>query len=264
MTAAGSGRRPVGSRHRRVLAGRLRPRVRGEEMAMAPPTAPPVPVGGDRKRRAQGEADPALPRRPGRHHRDGGGADPAGAVAGVGARRRCRWSSASPGGRASAASTRINWIGVENYKNIFTIYPPFQPAIQHNLIWLAVLFLVPTPLGIFLAVLLDKEMRGSRFYQTAFFLPVVLSLALVGLHVAAHLLAGAGPAQPDHRRHDRLVRRPERQPVGRAGRGLLEADRLRHAALPGRAEGRRPDAARGRDGRRRQRRRRRSSGSSSR
>jgi multiple sugar transport system permease protein len=74
----------------------------------------------------------------------------------------------------------IEWIGTENYKNIFTNYPPFPPAIQHNLIWLVFLFLIPTPLGIFLAVLLDKELRGSRFYQTAFFLPTVLSLALVG------------------------------------------------------------------------------------
>lgn len=74
----------------------------------------------------------------------------------------------------------INWIGVDNYKNIFTIYPPFKPAVQHNLIWLIVLFLVPTPIGIYLAVLLDKELRGGRFYQTAFFLPIVLSLALVG------------------------------------------------------------------------------------
>jgi len=74
----------------------------------------------------------------------------------------------------------IQWIGLKNYKDIFTIYPPFQPAIKHNLIWLAVLFLIPTPLGVFLAVLLDKEMKGGRFYQTAFFLPVVLSLALVG------------------------------------------------------------------------------------
>ncbi|MBA2769623.1 MAG: sugar ABC transporter permease [Sporichthyaceae bacterium] len=74
----------------------------------------------------------------------------------------------------------IEWIGTENYKNIFTIYPPFDPAIQHNLIWLVVQFLIPTPLGIFLAVLLDKELRGSRFYQSAFFYTVILSLALVG------------------------------------------------------------------------------------
>ena len=29
-------------------------------------------------------------------------------------------------------------------------------------------------------MILDREMRGSRFYQTAFYLPVVLSLALIG------------------------------------------------------------------------------------
>jgi multiple sugar transport system permease protein len=74
----------------------------------------------------------------------------------------------------------IQWIGTQNYKDVFTNYPPFGPAIKHNLIWLGVLFLFPTPLGVFLAVLLDKEMKGSRFYQSAFFLPVVLSLALVG------------------------------------------------------------------------------------
>ena len=73
-----------------------------------------------------------------------------------------------------------SWIGLSNYHNVFTNYPPFHPAIQHNLIWLLVLFVIPTPFGIFLAVLLDKEIKGGRFYQTALFLPVVLSLALVG------------------------------------------------------------------------------------
>jgi multiple sugar transport system permease protein len=74
----------------------------------------------------------------------------------------------------------ITWVGLDNYRNIASNYPPFWPAMQHNLIWLVFLFFVPTLLGIFLAVVLDKEMRGSRFYQTAFYMPVVLSLALVG------------------------------------------------------------------------------------
>jgi multiple sugar transport system permease protein len=74
----------------------------------------------------------------------------------------------------------IKWIGTDNYVNVFTIYPPFKPALTHNLIWLVFLFVVPTCLGIFLAVLLDRELRATRFYQTAFFLPVVLSLALIG------------------------------------------------------------------------------------
>ncbi len=74
----------------------------------------------------------------------------------------------------------IEWVGVQNYKDIFTIYPAFWPAVQHNLIWLGFLFLLPTVLGMLLAVVLDREMRGSRFYQTAFYMPVVLSLALIG------------------------------------------------------------------------------------
>ncbi len=74
----------------------------------------------------------------------------------------------------------IEWIGVENYVNVFTNYPPFWPAIQNNLVLLVFLFLVPTVFGIFLAVLIDRELRGSRFYQTSYFLPVVLSLALTG------------------------------------------------------------------------------------
>ncbi|MDR6862381.1 sugar ABC transporter permease [Phycicoccus sp. 3266] len=71
-------------------------------------------------------------------------------------------------------------IGLKNYHDVVSIYPPFWPAVQHNLIWLAVMFLVATPFGIFLAVLLDRELKGTRIYQTAIYLPVVLSLALVG------------------------------------------------------------------------------------
>lgn len=74
----------------------------------------------------------------------------------------------------------IEFVGTDNYVNVATIYPPFWPAVQNNLIWLVFLFVGPTVLGIFLAVLLDKEMRFSRFYQTALYVPVVLSLALVG------------------------------------------------------------------------------------
>ncbi len=74
----------------------------------------------------------------------------------------------------------IEWVGFQNYQDIATIYPPFWPSIRHNLVWLAFLFVFPTILGMLLAVILDREMRGGRFYQTAFYMPVVLSLALIG------------------------------------------------------------------------------------
>ena len=74
----------------------------------------------------------------------------------------------------------VEWVGLQNYEDVTGNYPPFWPAIRHNLIWLAFLFVFPTLLGMLLAVVLDREMKGSRFYQTAFYLPVVLSLALIG------------------------------------------------------------------------------------
>ena len=74
----------------------------------------------------------------------------------------------------------INFVGWQNYEDATTNYPPFGPAIRHNILWLVVFFLGPTLLGIVLAVMLDRELRGSRIYQSIFFMPVVLSLALVG------------------------------------------------------------------------------------
>lgn len=92
---------------------------------------------------------------------------------------------------ASVALGFFNWnglggldtatfVGLKNYRDAVTITPAFWPAIQHNVIWLVALFLIPTLLGMLLAVILDRELRGGRFYQTAFFLPTVLSLALIG------------------------------------------------------------------------------------
>lgn len=74
----------------------------------------------------------------------------------------------------------IHFIGFQNYIDMFTIYPPFWPALWHNVVWLLVLFFVFTPLGMFLAVLLDKELKLTKFYQTSLYLPVVLSAALIG------------------------------------------------------------------------------------
>ncbi len=75
---------------------------------------------------------------------------------------------------------RIKWIGLKNYQVLATVYPPFWPAVQHNLLWLAVFLLIATPLGMLLAVILDQNIRGSRIYQSVLYMPVVLSLAIVG------------------------------------------------------------------------------------
>ncbi|MEV4969572.1 carbohydrate ABC transporter permease [Streptomyces scopuliridis] len=74
----------------------------------------------------------------------------------------------------------IHWVGLGNYQQILTNYPPFWPAVQHNVIWLLFTVLLPAPFGVFLAYQLDRRIRFTRIYQTAIFLPMVLSLAVVG------------------------------------------------------------------------------------
>ena len=71
--------------------------------------------------------------------------------------------------------------GAENYREAFTIDPSFWPAVRHNAIWLGVFILLATPLGMLFAVLIDRGLRGGRIYQSILFLPVMLSLALIGI-----------------------------------------------------------------------------------
>jgi ABC-type sugar transport system permease subunit len=73
------------------------------------------------------------------------------------------------------------WAGAENYRFMYSVDPQFWPAIRHNVIWLAEFTVVAAPVGMFLAVLLDRGIRGTRVYQSVFFLPVILSLALIGV-----------------------------------------------------------------------------------
>ncbi len=72
--------------------------------------------------------------------------------------------------------------GAENYDQ--TLLGAFQgdtiQAILNNFWLLIFLFLGPTILGMLLAYLLDKNLKGSRIYQSLFYTPVVLSLAVVG------------------------------------------------------------------------------------
>ncbi|QDQ15343.1 carbohydrate ABC transporter permease [Streptomyces spectabilis] len=82
----------------------------------------------------------------------------------------------------------IHWAGGDNYENLVQDYPAFWPAVRHNLLWIAFLGLVATPFGLLLAVLIDRGIRFSRFYQSVLYMPVVLSLAVVGF--MAQLLLG--------------------------------------------------------------------------
>ncbi len=75
----------------------------------------------------------------------------------------------------------INWVGFLNYEQIFTVFEKdFFQAVINNAVLLVFLFIGPTIFGMFLAYSLDKNIRGTRVYQSVFYTPVVLSLAVVG------------------------------------------------------------------------------------
>jgi multiple sugar transport system permease protein/raffinose/stachyose/melibiose transport system permease protein len=77
--------------------------------------------------------------------------------------------------------TSFHWNGLTNYRFALIQSPQFLPALLHNVVWLLFLAVIGTPLGLLLAVLLDQKIRGSRIYQSIFFLPVMLSVALIGI-----------------------------------------------------------------------------------
>ena len=71
-------------------------------------------------------------------------------------------------------------IGFRNYWAIFTVFDgKFFPALFNNVLLLVFLSLCSI-VGVLFAYLLDKNIRGSAIYQSIFYMPVVLSLAIVG------------------------------------------------------------------------------------
>lgn len=76
----------------------------------------------------------------------------------------------------------LSWSGLGNYDDIIVgaFQTDFFQAVLNNVWLLLFLFFGPTLLGMLLAYFLDKNIRGSRIYQSVFYTPVVLSLAVVG------------------------------------------------------------------------------------
>lgn len=75
----------------------------------------------------------------------------------------------------------ITWVGFKNFTQIWTLYADFKVALRNNVLWLLVFGLIATPLGVILAYFIDKNLKGTKFYQTAFYMPLILSLAVTGI-----------------------------------------------------------------------------------
>lgn len=91
----------------------------------------------------------------------------------------------------SGSSNSFNYIGFDNYANLFKDDRLVLPALRHTGIILVVLPVVTIALGLFFAFMLNlggrsrqgriEGVRGSRFHKIVFFFPQVLSVAIVGI-----------------------------------------------------------------------------------
>jgi raffinose/stachyose/melibiose transport system permease protein len=73
-----------------------------------------------------------------------------------------------------------NWIGFQNFIDIFTIDRVVRTAIANNLRWMTIFLTVPIFMGFTVAVLISRVKRFQMLFRTAMFIPFVLSAAVVG------------------------------------------------------------------------------------
>jgi raffinose/stachyose/melibiose transport system permease protein len=67
------------------------------------------------------------------------------------------------------------FVGVENYVKIFTEDPVFWTAFLNTAIWLAMSLVIPTTLGLLLALALNTKLFGRNVLRSVFYIPAVLA-----------------------------------------------------------------------------------------
>lgn len=75
--------------------------------------------------------------------------------------------------------TYSGW-NLENYRQVLSD-PKFSQAIRNTLLYVLAVVPVSTVLAVIIAWLLNRRLRGSALFQTAYFMPMVTSITAVGL-----------------------------------------------------------------------------------
>lgn len=72
------------------------------------------------------------------------------------------------------------FLGLRNYTRLFSD-PVFFTSLKNNFVWIAFFITIPVILGLSLAMILNKDIRGSKAFKALFYSPMVLSLVVCGL-----------------------------------------------------------------------------------
>ncbi len=75
----------------------------------------------------------------------------------------------------------INFIGIDNYIQIFTSNIDYSSGILNTLKFTLISNIVKLIPALFLAILLKEKLKGKNFYRTIFYLPSILPFLVIGL-----------------------------------------------------------------------------------
>ena len=73
------------------------------------------------------------------------------------------------------------YVGLQNYKDLFTPKYDFGRAVINALILAALSVFIQLPLSLGLALMLGKGIKGERFYLSVYFMPVLISAVVIGM-----------------------------------------------------------------------------------
>ena len=80
----------------------------------------------------------------------------------------------------SGYGAEFDFIGFANFEKIFTDRL-FNNAIKNTLIWFALALIVPTLIGLALALALQGKSKVNTLYKSLFYLPICLSPVIIGI-----------------------------------------------------------------------------------
>jgi len=83
-------------------------------------------------------------------------------------------------------SPESKYIGLKNFGSLFgslgkRVPSAFEYSLYNNLRWLLVFITVPVVVGLGLAMVLNSDIMGDRYFKLAIFLPQILSLPVIAL-----------------------------------------------------------------------------------
>ncbi len=90
----------------------------------------------------------------------------------------------------------MNWVGLDNYKEFLFMGQASRDnfaALGRTLIFCAVVTTVQFSLGLLIAVLVNQKLKGTNFFRTLYFMPVILGAVIQGLIWSLFLYPLGGP-----------------------------------------------------------------------